>query len=85
MNSFVIGPVVINTHTIIFHVCLRPGGGWGNPSPQPVRPPLTEKEDRRATETDALQSTTFRLVILDGGVDGADPLFAGTEVEQFFL
>jgi len=27
----------------------------------PPRPPLTEMEDRRATVTDALQSTTFRL------------------------
>ena len=26
-----------------------------------LRPPLTEMEDRRATVTDALQSTTFRL------------------------
>ena len=31
-------------------------GGWGYP-----RPPLTEMEDLRATVTDALQSTTFRL------------------------
>jgi hypothetical protein len=40
--------------TIIFHVCLRRLG-------VPPRPPLTEMEDRRATVTDALQSTTFRL------------------------
>ena len=40
--------------TIIFHVCLRLLG-------VPPRPPLTEMEDWRATVTDALQSTTFRL------------------------
>jgi hypothetical protein len=40
--------------TIIFHVCLRRLG-------LPPRSPLTEMEDRRATVTDSLQSTTFRL------------------------
>ena len=46
----------------------RPGGGHGKPFyvclrrlGVPPRPPLTEMEDRRATVTDALQSTTFRL------------------------
>jgi len=38
----------------IFHVCLRRLG-------VPPRPPLTEMKDRRATVTDVLQSTTFRL------------------------
>ena len=48
----------------------RPGGGHGKPFHDclrrlgvPPRPPLSEMpvEDRRATVTDALQSTTFRL------------------------
>ena len=45
----------------------RPGGGHGKPfyvglrRLYPPDPPLTEMEDRRATVTDASQSTTFRL------------------------
>ncbi len=52
--KFPAGPGEGGGHGKPFHVCLRRLG-------VPPRPPLTEMEDQRATVTDSLQSTTFRL------------------------